>query len=84
MQKSKLGYPFFYRDELTSKIARYNRNKTLIILLLIWALKVKKLPSTYEFTARCLQRQTYSREVTTLSTRLKENERSRKDIYLRS
>ncbi len=73
MQKSKLGYPFFYRDELTSKIARYNRNKTLIILLLIWTLKVKKLPSAYEFTARCLQRKTYSREVTALSTRLKEN-----------
>ena len=78
MQKSKLGYPFFYGDELTSEMARYNRNKILIILLLIWALKVNQvqaapLPGADEFTTRCPQRQTYSREATALSTRLKEN-----------
>ena len=74
MQKSKLCYPFFYGDELTSEIARYNRNKILIILLLILALKVNQaqaipLLGADEFTPRCLYRQTYSREATALITR---------------
>jgi hypothetical protein len=80
MQQQKLGYPYSYGDELTPEMARENRNKSVIILLLIWALKVNQvqaapLPGADGFTPTyiCPKRQTYSREAAGLSTHLKEN-----------
>ena len=76
----KLGYPFSYGDELTPEMARENRNKILVILLLVWVLKVNQvqaapLPGADGFTPTyiCRKRQTYSREATALSTRLEQN-----------
>ena len=67
-------------DELTPGMARENRNKTLVILLLLWVLKVNQvqaapLPGADGFirTYICRKRQTYSREATGLNTHLKEN-----------
>jgi len=80
MQQQKLGYPYSYGDELNPEMAQENRNKLVIILLLIWALKVNQvqaapLPGADGFTPTyiCPKRQTYSREATGLSTHLREN-----------
>ena len=80
MQQQKLGYPYSYGDELNPEMAQENRNKLVIILLLIWALKVNQvqaapLPGADGFTPTyiCSKRQTYSREATGLSTHLREN-----------
>jgi hypothetical protein len=80
MQQQKLGYPFSYGDELTPEMARKNRNKILVILLLLWFLKVLQvqvapLPGADLFTPMYIysKRESYSREATALSTRLKEN-----------
>src|SRR5210317_1098115 len=80
MQQLKLGYPYSYGDQLTSEIARSNRNKMLTYNLLIWLLKVSQvqaapLPGADGFTPNyiCSKRQTYSREATGLSTRLEQN-----------
>lgn len=43
MQQQKLGYLFSYRDELTSEMTEENRNKILVILLLLWVLKVSQV-----------------------------------------
>lgn len=58
----------------------FNKRKILVILLLFWFLKVSRvqaapLPGADGFTPTyiCRKRQTYSREATALSTRLKEN-----------
>ncbi len=61
MLKSKLGYPFFYAEELTSEMARYNRNKIVIFLLLIWVLNVNQaqaalLPGADGFTTNSICR----------------------------
>jgi hypothetical protein len=78
MRQQKLGYPFPYGDELTPEMARENRKKILVILLLLWFLKANRvqtapLPGANGFTPTyiCRKRQTYSREATALSTRLK-------------
>lgn len=79
MKQQNTGYPFFYGDELTPKMPRENRKKILAILLLSWSLKVNRVqavpPSADGFTPThiCRKRQTDSRQVTVLSTRLKEN-----------
>jgi hypothetical protein len=80
MRQQKLGYPFSYGDELTPEMARENRKKILVILLLFWFLKVNRVqaapfPDADRFTPTyiCRKRQTYSREATALSIRLKEN-----------
>lgn len=63
-------------------MARENRNKILIILLLIWALKINQVESTPlsgadgftpTSTYICPKRQTHFREAIILSTHLKEN-----------
>ena len=72
------------------------KRKLLVSLLLFWFLKVNQvkgapLPGAEGFspTYRCRKRETYSREATDLSTRLKENSnnqnipRKNKDIYNR-
>ena len=43
MQQSRLDQRYFYGDELTLEIPRSNRNKTLLILLIIWLLKVSEV-----------------------------------------
>ena len=80
MQQQKLGYPFSYGDELTPEIARKNRNKILVILLLLWFLKVTQVQAAplqgadgFTPTYICRKRQTYSREATALSTRLEQS-----------
>ena len=80
MQQSKLDYPYSYGDELTSKMARSNRNKIKMLIILFWLLKVSEvqaapLPGADGFipTYRCRNRQTYSREATGLSTRLEQD-----------
>lgn len=82
MQQSKLGYLYSYGDELTSEIARSNRNKIkrLTILLLIWLIKVSQFQAAplrgadgFTPTYICSKRQTYSREAIGLSTRLGQN-----------
>ena len=80
MRQQKLGYPFSYGDELTPQVARENRKKILVILLLLWFLKVNRVQAAplpgadgYTPTYICRKRQTYSREATALNTRLKEN-----------
>jgi hypothetical protein len=76
----KLGYPFSYGDELMPEMARKNRNKILVILLLLWFLKVSQvqavpLPGADGFTPTytCRKRESYSREAAALSTRLEQN-----------
>jgi hypothetical protein len=80
MRQQKLGYPFPYGDELTPEMARENRKKILVILLLLWFLKVSQvqavpLPSADGFTPTytCRKRESYSREAAALSTRLEQN-----------
>ena len=80
LKQQKLGYPFSYGDELTPKTARYNRNKILGILLLVWVLKVNQVQAAplsgvdgLTPTYICRKRQTYSREATALSTCLEQN-----------
>ena len=58
--QQKRGYPYSYGDELTPEMARENRNKSVIILLLIWALKVNRveaapLPGAEGFTPYVLR-----------------------------
>jgi hypothetical protein len=43
VEMQKLGYLFSYGDELTPEMARENRNKILVILLLFWFLKVPQV-----------------------------------------
>jgi hypothetical protein len=80
MRQQKLGYPFSYGDELIPEMARENRKKILVILLLFWFLKVNRvqaapLPGADRFTPTyiCRKRESYSREAIPLSTRLEQN-----------
>jgi hypothetical protein len=76
----KLGYPFSYGNELTPEMARENRNKILVILLLFWFLKVPQVQATplpgadgFAPTYTCRKRESYSREAAALSIRLEQN-----------
>jgi hypothetical protein len=77
MQKSNLGYPFSYGDELTPKMAKQNQIKIVVVLLLFCVLKVERvepapLPGAEGFTI-CPKSPSYSREATGLSTKLVQN-----------